>query len=66
MDKFFTLLIKGTVGLIWMLATVITSVLLSPFILITWISKFLGKRQKNIPEEEEKVMKPQELSHYDY
>ena len=66
MDKFFIILIKGVTGLIWMLATIITSVLLSPFILIAWISKILGKKKKNVAKEEITEIKQREVSHHDY
>jgi hypothetical protein len=46
MNKIVEILIKGIVGIIWFIATVITSVILSPFILIGWLSKILTKSGK--------------------
>ncbi|MBE9460843.1 hypothetical protein ACFP1I_20105 [Dyadobacter subterraneus] len=50
MSRFFIILIKGIVVIIWFLATVITSILLSPFVLASWISGKLDKKQSEDKE----------------
>ncbi|WP_159468074.1 hypothetical protein [Dyadobacter sp. 3J3] len=50
MSKFFIIFIKGIVGLIWFVATVVTTVLLSPFMLFSWISSFLNKKERDNDE----------------
>ncbi|GLU55702.1 hypothetical protein [Dyadobacter frigoris] len=50
MSKFFIIFIKGIVGLIWFVATVVTAILLSPFVLASWISGMLDKKQNSDKE----------------
>ncbi|WP_254411499.1 hypothetical protein [Dyadobacter diqingensis] len=47
MNKIVEILIKGIVTVIWFIATVVTSVILSPFIFIGWISNLLTKPGKD-------------------
>jgi hypothetical protein len=46
MTKFFIGLLKGFIGLIWIIATLLAAVILSPFILAAWISKLLTGKKK--------------------
>ncbi|MCF0058007.1 hypothetical protein [Dyadobacter sp. CY356] len=47
MSNFFIILIKAIVGFIWFVATVVTTILLSPFMLAAWISRLLNKKQND-------------------
>ncbi|SEI58442.1 hypothetical protein SAMN04487995_1489 [Dyadobacter koreensis] len=54
MNKVIEFLIKGIIALIWLGATVITSILLSPFLLVGWLSGVVLKQEQkkdNIQED---------------
>jgi len=47
MNKVFEILIKGILAVIWFVATVITTIILSPFIFYGWLSGMLTKQKKD-------------------
>ena len=55
MTRFFIILLKGLIGLIWFIATLLTAVILSPFILAAWVSKLLTGNKKEDHDHEGQV-----------
>jgi len=47
MNKIVELLIRGIISLIWLVATVLTSIILSPFLLAGWISGKVAKDERD-------------------
>lgn len=47
MSKFFIILLRGILGAVWLVATIVTTAILSPFVIAAWISKKLDQREIN-------------------
>ncbi|MCF2444778.1 hypothetical protein L0657_12490 [Dyadobacter sp. CY345] len=47
MNKILEFFIRGIISLIWLVATIVTSVILSPFLLAGWLSQFITKEEKD-------------------
>ncbi len=52
MNKIIEIFIRGIISLIWLVATIVTSLILSPFLLAGWLSRIVTKDEKGKSSED--------------